>query len=96
MKITTLITLTLLFHLVSCVEIEDISRTIIPSGQDSFVCVKENRTLEYTVNSDPTIKTLIYGTCEEYKNQDENSFDSFRSNLCDGGVAYMNTNCKSG
>lgn len=86
------------FLLISCEE--DAVRSSIATGDATFVCVEEERTLEYTRDEDPTEvyapveKSLSYGTCEEYRNQDENTFDAFRSGLCSAGVAYSDTNCE--
>ena len=85
--------------LLSCKE--DAVRSSISTGDATFVCVEEERTLEYTRDDDPgeayvpVEKSLSYGTCEEYRNQDKNTFDAFRSGLCSAGVAYSDTNCET-
>tara|TARA_B100000925_G_scaffold289352_1_gene272071 strand:- start:87 stop:560 length:474 start_codon:yes stop_codon:yes gene_type:complete len=98
MKVSILILFTLVFSFVSCTE--DAIRSSISTGEATFVCVKEDRTLEYTRDDDPTENVnevegeMSYGTCEEFRNQSKDSFDSFRTGTCSGGVAYSDTNCK--
>lgn len=97
MKVSTLILFTVVFSLVSCTE--DAVRTSISSGDATFVCVKENRTLEYERDTDsgpehvPVKKTLSYGTCEEFRNQSKEGFEAFKTGLCSSGIAYSDTTC---
>ena len=98
MKVSTLILFILTFTLFSCTE--DAVRTSISSGEATFVCVKEDRTLEYKRDIDPGTENvpvqreLSYGTCEEFKNQSKEGFDAFKTGLCSSGVAYSDTTCE--
>ena len=97
MKTSTLFLFTMMSFLISCKE--DVIRSSISSGDATFVCVEEDRILEVggdensTENAEETKSELSYGTCEEYKNQNTDSFDSFKTGLCANGVAYSDTNC---
>ena len=97
MKVSTLILFTMVFSLVSCTE--DVVRSSISSGDATFVCVKEDRTLEYERDTDPgpenvpIERELSYGTCEEFRNQSKEGFESFKTGLCSSGIAYSNTTC---
>ena len=85
--------MSLLFLLVSCKE--DVVRTSISSGEATFVCIHGDRTLEYLDKNDNEMKEIPYGTCEEFRNQSEDSFGSFEKGTCAAGEAYLNTSCET-